>query len=127
MPKLAPSVATRARSLDYTAMGDWLPNPDPILKALGKDITTYRDMRADAHIGGCIRRRKSAVKGLEWELERGPTPARVYKAVLGILSEMLSTTSPDEPGAAPGLPTLISEAMDGSLYGYQPATRRSPR
>lgn len=120
MPKIAPAIATRARSLDYTAMGDWLPNPDPILKALGKDITTYRDMRADAHIGGCIRRRKSAVKGLEWELERGPTPARVYKAVLGILSEMLSTTSPDEPGAAPGLPTLISEAMDGSLYGYQP-------
>ena len=120
MPKLAPSIATRARSLDYTAMGDWLPNPDPILKALGKDITTYRDMRTDAHIGGCIRRRKAAVKSLEWELERGPTPVRIYKAMRGILSEMLSTTNPDDPGAAPGLPTLISEALDGALYGYQP-------
>jgi phage gp29-like protein len=120
MANLTRPIATRARSLDYSSIAGWLPNPDPILKALGTDITTYRDMRADAHVGGCIRRRKSAVKNLEWALERGPTPARVYKSLLAILSEMLSTTNPTEPGAGPGLPALISEALDGALYGYQP-------
>ena len=54
-------LATRANSLDFTAFGMWLPNPDPILKAQGKDITTYRDMRVDGLIGSCIERRKASV------------------------------------------------------------------
>ncbi|MBP6733533.1 MAG: DUF935 family protein [Chromatiaceae bacterium] len=120
MPRLSQQIATRARSLDYTGLYGWLPNPDPILKSQGIDIATYRDMRADAHVGGCIRRRKAAVKGLEWELERGQAPARVHKACLSILEELAATPDPDEPGARPGLMALISDAMDGALYGYQP-------
>ena len=65
-------------------------------------------MRADAHVGGCIRRRKAAVKGLEWELERGKAPARVHKACLAILEELAATPDPDEPGARPGLMALVS-------------------
>lgn len=120
MPRLSQQIATRARSLDYSGLYGWLPNPDPILKSQGIDIATYRDMRADAHVGGCIRRRKAAVKGLEWELERGKAPSRVHKACLAILEELAATPDPDEPGATPGLRALISDAMDGALYGYQP-------
>jgi phage gp29-like protein len=120
MPRLSQQIATRARSLDYTWLSGWLPNPDPILKAQGQDIAIYRDMRADAHVGGCIRRRKAAVKSLEWELERGKAPSRVHKACLAILEELAATPDPDEPGATPGLRALISDAMDGALYGYQP-------
>ena len=68
---LTDHLATRARSLDFATLGLLLPNPDPILKAQGKDISTYRDLRNDALIGGCIRRRKSAVKALDWGLEIG--------------------------------------------------------
>ena len=120
MPSLSKPIATRARSLDYAGLYGWLPNPDPILKAQGQDIAVYRDMRADAHVGGCIRRRKAAVKGLEWELERGKAPARVHKACLSILEELAATPDPDEPGARPGLMALVSDALDGALYGYQP-------
>ena len=120
MPRLSKEIATRARSLDYAGLYGWLPNPDPILKAQGQDIAIYRDMRADAHVGGCIRRRKAAVKGLEWELERGAAPARVHKACLSILEDLAATADPNEPGASPGLPTLITDALDGALYGYQP-------
>ena len=120
MPSLSKHIATRARSLDYSGLSGWLPNPDPILKAQGQDIAVYRDMRADAHVGGCIRRRKAAVKGLEWELERGKAPARVHKACLSILEELAATPDPDEPGARPGLMALVSDALDGALYGYQP-------
>lgn len=117
---LVASLATRARSADGWAMADWLPNPDPVLKSLGIDISTYRDMRADAFIGGCIRRRKAGVKGLEQGLERGQAPARVARAIEGILADLQATTDPGEPGAQAGLPALIAEALDGALYGYQP-------
>jgi len=117
---LSGQIATRARSWDGWSMAGWLPNPDPILKAMGIDIATYRDMRADAHVGGCIRRRKSAVKGLEMELERGSAPARVAKSIEGILEDLAATPDPNEPGARAGLPALIAEALDGALYGYQP-------
>ena len=120
MAILSKPIATRARSLDYAGLYGWLPNPDPILKAQGQDIAIYRDMRADAHVGGCIRRRKAAVKGLEWELEREKAPSRVYKACLSVLENLAATTDPDEPGAMPGLMALISDALDGALYGYQP-------
>lgn len=66
MPKLSDHIALRARSIDFTALGFNLPNPDLILRARGGRIELYRELRTDAHVGGCIRRRKSAVKALEW-------------------------------------------------------------
>jgi len=63
-------IATRTTALDFSSFNLILPNPDPILRAQGKAISVYRDLRTDAHVGGCIRRRKSAVKALEWGLDR---------------------------------------------------------
>lgn len=117
---LTNEIATRARTWDGWSLAGCLPNPDPILKALGKDITTYRDMRADAHIGGCIRRRKTAVRALETLLEEDGAPARVRKSVEAILADLWASPDPDAPGAEPGLPALIAAALDGALYGYQP-------
>ena len=48
---LSDQIATRSRSIDFYALGTYLPNPDPVLKALGKDIKVYRELRADAHVG----------------------------------------------------------------------------
>ncbi len=115
---LSVSVATRERSWDgWWGPASWLPNPDTILKNLGLDISTYRDMRTDAHIGGCIRRRKSAVRCLETSLEG---TGRAKKAIESILADLGSTDDANEPGSQPGLTALIGEALDGALYGYQP-------
>jgi integrase len=35
---LSDQIATRGRSIDFYGLGMYLPNPDPVLKALGKDI-----------------------------------------------------------------------------------------
>jgi len=113
-------IATRERSWEGWGLANWLPNPDPILKALGRDISVYRDLRADAHIGGCIRRRKAAVHTLEPVLERAGSPAQVHRAVIDILADLWATPDPTEAGAQPGLPALIAESLDGALYGYQP-------
>jgi phage gp29-like protein len=104
---LTDQLATRARSIDFAALGQWLPNPDPILKAQGKDISVYRDLRGDPLVGACIRRRKSAVKSLEWGLDRGQAASRTAKAVESMLAEL-------------DLERIIGQILEATLYGYQP-------
>ena len=89
------------------SFGFILPNPDPILKRQGKDISVYRDMRSRASVGGPIRRRKAAVKALEWRVERGKASARATR----LCSDVLATYDMD---------TLLNEITDAVLFGYQP-------
>ena len=105
-PSLSEQIATRDRSMDMS-FGFILPNPDPILKRQGKDIAVYRDMRSRASVGGPIRRRKAAVKALEWRVERGKASARVTR----LANDVLATYDMD---------TLINEITDAVLFGYQP-------
>ncbi len=104
---LSDQIATRSRSIDFYALGTYLPNPDPVLKALGKDSKVYRELRADAHVGGCIRRRKAAVKALEWGLDRDKAKSRVAKSIEAIFADL-------------DLSRIITEMLDAVLYGYQP-------
>lgn len=103
---LSEQIATRDRSMDMS-FGFILPNPDPILKRQGKDISVYRDMRSRASVGGPIRRRKAAVKALEWRVERGKASARATR----LCSDVLATYDMD---------TLLNEITDAVLFGYQP-------
>lgn len=72
---LTAQIASRSRAIDFYGLGMYLPNPDPILKAQGRDIRIYRELRTDPLVGGCIRRRKAALKSLERGLERGHASA----------------------------------------------------
>ena len=103
---LSEQIATRDRSMEMS-FGFILPNPDPILKRQGKDISVYRDMRSRASVGGPIRRRKAAVKALEWRVERGKASARATR----LCSDVLATYDMD---------TLLNEITDAVLFGYQP-------
>lgn len=85
----------------------YLPNPDPVLKALGKDLKVYRELRADPHVGGSIRRRKAAVKALEWGLDRAKAKSRVARSIESIFADL-------------DLSRIITEMLDAVLYGYQP-------
>lgn len=105
--KLSAQIATRARSLDYFTLGTVLPNPDPILKAQGQDIRIYRDLRADAHVGGCCRRRKSAVKALEWGFEREGAGARLHNNLEAVFADL-------------DLERLIGDCVEAVFYGYAP-------
>lgn len=103
------SIATRERSpagiLGFT---QWLPNPDVILKSLGRDISVYRELRAEPLVGSSIRRRKSAVKALE----RGMTPRNADKAVVDFLTGVMEDWDIDR---------IIGELLDAAFFGYQPA------
>lgn len=104
---LSDQIATRERSADMGFLSFLLPNPDPILKKQGKDIRVYRDLRSDAHVGGCIRRRKAAVKALEWRVQRGKASARMAR----LATDLMGSYDMD---------TLLNEITDAVLYGWQP-------
>lgn len=115
---LADHIATRDRSPDFTALGMYLPNPDPILKKLGKDVAVYRDLKNDAHVGGCVRRRKAAVKAMEWRVVdsinvQGGTRAglKASPRAMSLAYDLLAELDLD---------ALLSEMLEAPLFGWQP-------
>lgn len=98
-------IATRAQAIDYYAIGHYLPNPDPVLKKMGRDISAYREVLADSHVAGCVRRRKAAVKGLEWRLTPTGNPQ---------VDDQLAAIFADLP-----LNHIISQILNATLFGYQ--------
>ncbi|CAI8989353.1 DUF935 family protein [Pseudomonas chlororaphis] len=100
-------IATRGRSSSGGFSGANLPNPDPILKALGKDITVYRDLRSAALVGGNVRRRKASVLSLERGIKRGDAPLKVERFIRDWLTDL-------------DLDRIIRELLDAPLFGYQP-------
>jgi len=99
--------ATRARALGWQGSGMWLPNPDPILRKRGVSQAVYRDLLMDAHVGGCVRRRKAAVKALQCGLERGSATRRAFQLTQAMLSNL-------------DIDRLIGDILDAPLFGYQP-------
>jgi len=100
-------IVTRDRSPDFTALGSYLPNPDPILRAKGRSVEIYRDLLGDAAVGAGVRRRKAAVTALEWGLERGNATARTERNVKAVLDDL-------------DINQLLQDVLEATLYGYQP-------
>ena len=98
-------IATRANAADVWAFMHYLPNPDPVLKRMGRDISAYREILSDSHVGGCVRRRKAAIKGLEWRIT--PTGNDRVDAELNALFMRLP------------LNQIINQILDATLFGYQ--------
>ncbi|WP_082024913.1 DUF935 domain-containing protein [Necropsobacter massiliensis] len=102
---LVTEIATRARSIDFWAFGYYLPNPDPILKKMGKDIAVYRELLSDGQVRSGVRRRKAAVKKLEWRITT-TNNAKVDAQLERIFSRLKMNN-------------IITEMLNAALYGYQ--------
>lgn len=116
---LGDHVASRGRSPDFTALGMYLPNPDPILKKMGKDTATYRDLLSDAHIGGMVRRRKSVVRSMEWRLVDGKQSEsnngrQVQKASPRAMAQGYDALE------ALDMDTLFVDILNATLFGWTP-------
>jgi phage gp29-like protein len=103
---LSEELATRKRSIDFYGLGMYLPNPDPVLKKQGKDITIYHELLSDSHIGACETSRKTGVQSLEWEIDRGKAKSRQANEIKKIFDDL------DIDG-------IVSEMLNAPLYGYQ--------
>lgn len=104
---LMAEIATRARSIDFFFFGGYLPNPDPILKKMGKDQHVYEDILGDGHLTGIIAARTSGVKKLEWAVDRGKAESRAGKAIKGAF-ELID------------MDRMITEVLEANYRGYQP-------
>lgn len=106
---LADEIASRQSvNFGFGGMMLSLPNPDPILKRLGKDIEIYREIMSDPVIKGATRRRRSAVVGLEYGLEQGKASEKAMALCERVLTQI-------------NLQALIRELHDASWFGYSPA------
>jgi phage gp29-like protein len=104
---LSTEIATRDRSIDFSSLLGYLPNPDETLKKLGKDIAVYKELLTDAHVASCVESRQAAVRSLLWEIDRGKSKSRQAKMIEKIFGKLPLTK-------------IISEILDAALYGYQP-------
>jgi len=92
---------------------DVLPDPDPVLKAAGKDISTYRQMKSDAHVWSCISSRKSGTMPRDWDITeaaRGGSAAANVKA-----AELVKDVFSSLP-----MRNIMSDMLDAALYGISP-------
>lgn len=108
---LSSQIATRLAAGDMTSFFGLLPNPDPVLKAMGKQIDVYRNLLVDPLVMGARSRRASAVLAMErgFNLEKSKrTPARVLKALELVFSEF-------------DMQRMVGDLIDGAFFGYRVA------
>lgn len=88
--------------------GGWLPNPDPILRKMGKQIYVYRELLRDELVGSFVRRRKAAVARLDWKLSGDEVEDRVLDFVENWLAADVDVYK------------ICKDIMNASFFGYQP-------
>ncbi|MBF0516368.1 MAG: DUF935 family protein [Nitrospirae bacterium] len=106
-PPVFPEIATRRGAIDFYAFATFLPNPDPVLRKLGRDIWAYNDLLVDAHVGACVKSRKAGVKSFNWGIDYGKAKTtRQAKFIDGVISSL-------------DVDRIISEILNAVLFGYQ--------
>ena len=86
--------------------GGWLPNPDPILRKMGKQIHVYRELLRDELVGSFVRRRKAAVARLDWKLSGDEVEDRVLDFVENWLAADVDVYK------------ICKDIMNASFFGY---------
>lgn len=108
---LSGQIATRLAAGDMSSFFGLLPNPDPVLRAMGKQIEVYRNLLADPLVMGARRRRAGAVlsmeRGFDPEASKG-VPARVIKALEAAFAKL-------------NIQRMVRDLIDGAFFGYRVA------
>jgi hypothetical protein len=99
-------IATRQRSIDFYALGMFLPNPDPVLKRQGKDVRVYTELLSDGHLGGCVTSRKAGVRKLNWGIDRGKAKSRQAKVIEALFADL-------------DLDRIVTEILDAPLFAIR--------
>ena len=102
--------ATRARANDFVRLMRTLPDPDPVLKKMGKGITALQELLTDSHLESVWSVRCSAASGAEWFMAAGADGKREQEAA-DAFAEQLSALD---------VPLIIEEMMNAVAYGYSP-------
>lgn len=105
--ELLEEIAVRPTYANLGMISMILPNPDPVLKRMGKDISTYRELMVDSQVWSTAQSRQSGVLSLEWGIDRGKSKSRVARFVDEILNGLR-------------MRNIMEEILMAVQYGYQP-------
>jgi len=103
---LTTRIALRSEA-EYQFVSGQLPDPDPVLRKMGKDITTYRELLSDPRVGSNVENRQSGVLSMLWEVDRGKSKSRIAQFVTDMLGNL-------------DIPTITSEILEAPLFGMKP-------
>ena len=105
---LTDELASRSRSIDFYGIGNLLlPNPDPVLKKQGRDITIYQELLTDDRVAGGMINRTAASKALLWEINRDQATVRQHKAVREIFNKL-------------AMNRIIEQTLKARGFGFAP-------
>jgi len=98
-------LVSRANQLNYFTSLTYLPDPDPVLRAKGKDISVYRELLIDSHLSAVLDKRKYSVQCMNWEVSGNEDEANNF---FTNYFNNIDTYN------------LIGKILDCIYYGYQP-------
>jgi len=102
---LTSEIAIRQNFNKIVGYWNMLPDPDPILRKIGKDITTYRELITDPHLFSTIQQRKSGVLSLNWELQQLDSAQSEFDFINAFLYSI-------------NLENLIDQILNTLLFGF---------
>lgn len=109
--QLTQEIATRNFAQGYyPGFFNFLPDPDPILRKLGRDQTVYEDLLSDDQVGPLFNRRKNLTKSLDWGLEQNDATEKeveLCELTLKVLTDRSSK-----------IKDIISQSLNPIGFGY---------
>lgn len=102
---LTTEIATRQNFDSIVTYWNMLPDPDPILRKIGKDITVYRELLTDPHLFSTVQQRKAGVLSLNWELQQLDASQSEFDLINAILNAL-------------PLENIIDQILNTPLYGF---------
>jgi phage gp29-like protein len=103
--------ATRERAHDFVRLMRSLPDPDPILRKVGKSIASLQELLTDSHLESVWSIRCSAASGAQWFMAPGEGGGRKEQEAADSFAEQLKALD---------MPRIIEEMMEAVAYGYAP-------
>jgi len=102
--------ATRSRANDFVRLIRSLPDPDPVLRKMGKSITALQELLTDSHLESVWSVRCAATSGAEWFMAPGDDSSGAQEPADAFAEELKDMD----------IPRIIEEMMDAVAYGYSP-------
>ncbi|MFU8924908.1 DUF935 domain-containing protein [Acinetobacter puyangensis] len=100
-------IASRSTVSGFSSLNSILPNPDAVLKKMGKDIQVYKDIKSEGGVRGCLRRRKAAVKNKAWRIVQDKASEQVTAHIQAIFKKLQ-------------ISKITGGMADAAFFGYQP-------
>ncbi len=92
---------------NYYRTTNLLPNPDSILRKIGRSFEVYRELKNDPHIWSCIQSRKSGVLSLPWKIEQLDSQHDVFNFINEVFDSL-------------DIYQIESDILEAPLFGFQP-------